>query len=267
MKVWLAALGAAIVLTAPLAAQSYAAFGARRTADFSAAAFSDQDITGLLRTLDRVLASAPLGSAWGDAAADALWQFARRAQSARLSPSQEARVLAHLDLIGRTRPEAAVLIKGPRRVVTALGVGKTAPEIAGRDFDGRPFRLSEYRGKVVLLKFTADWCAICRAQAPYERFLLDKYARWPFAILAVETGSSREAARQAHGASPLSHRSWWDEPRPGENGGPIAAAWNVTGWPATYLIDGDGVIQFVDVREESMLIAVRQLVESHVDKK
>jgi peroxiredoxin len=267
MKVFLAALGAAILLTAPLAAQSYAAFGARRTADFSAAAFTDQDITGLLTTLDRVLASAPLGPGWRAAAADALWQFARRAQSARLSKSQEARVLAHLDLIGRTRPEASAVISGPRRVVTTLSVGKTAPEIAGRDFEGRPFRLSDYRGKVVLLKFTADWCAICRAQAPYERFLLDKYARWPFAILAVETGASRDAARQAQAASPLSHRSWWDEPRPGDHTGPIAAAWNVTGFPATYLIDGDGVIQFVDVREESMLIAVRQLVESQADRK
>jgi len=267
MKVFVAALGAVVVLTAPLTAQSYAAFAARRPADSSAPVWSDQDITGLLGTLDQVLGSAPAGTAWRDAAADALWQFARRAQSARLSKTQETRVLAHLDRIGRSRSEAAALVSGPRRIVSALSVGKIAPEIAGRDLEGRPFKLTDYRGKVVLLAFTADWCAICRVQAPYERFLLDKYARWPFAILAVETGSSREAARQAHAASPLSHRSWWDEPRPDAHGGPIAAAWNVTGWPATYLIDGDGVIQFVDVREESMLIAVRQLVESQADKK
>lgn len=267
MKVFVAALGAVVVLTAPLTAQSYAAFAARRPADFSAPVWSDQDITGLLGTLDQVLGSAPAGTAWRDAAADALWQFARRTQSARLSKTQETRVLGHLDRIGRSRPEAAALVSGPRRIVSALAVGKTAPDISGRDLEGRPFKLSDYRGKVVLLAFTADWCAICRVQAPYERFLLDKYARWPFAILAVETGSSREAARQAHAASPLSNRSWWDDPRPGENGGPIAAAWNVTGWPATYLIDADGVIQFVDVREESMLIAVRQLVESQADRK
>ena len=267
MKVWLAALGAVVVLTAPLTAQSYAAFGAVRPADFSAPAWSDQDITGLLGTLDRILGSAPPGSTWRDTAADALWQFARRAQSGRLSRAQETRVLAHLDRLGKSRPEAAGLVSGPRRIVSALSVGKTAPEIVGRDLEGRQFKLSDYRNKVVLLVFTADWCALCKVQAPYERFLLDKYARWPFAMLAVETGSSRDAALQAHAASPLSHRSWWDEPRPGVNGGPIAAAWNVSGWPATYLIDGQGIIQFVDVREESMLIAVRQLVESHADRK
>jgi peroxiredoxin len=267
MKVFVAALGAVVVLSAPLTAQSYAAFGAQRPADASAPAWSDQDVTGLLGTLDRILGSAPAGLPWRDTAADALWQFARRAQSARLSKSQETRVLAHLDRLGRSRPEAAALVSGPRRVVSALSVGKSAPEIVGRDLEGRQFKLSDYRSKVVLLVFTADWCAICKAQAPYERFLLDKYARWPFAILAVETGSSRDAARQAHAAGPLSHRSWWDEPRQGANGGPIAAAWNVTGWPATYLIDGDGIIQFVDVREESMLIAVRQLVETQADRK
>ena len=263
----MAALGAVVVLAAPLTAQSYVAFEGLRPADSSVPVWSDQDITRLIGTLDRILTAAPANAAGRATAADALWQFGRRVQSARLSKAQETRVLAQLDLVVRSRPDGASLVKGPRRVVSTFSVGKTAPEIVGKDLDGREFKLSDYRGKVVLLKFTADWCAICRAQAPYERFLLDKYARWPFAILAVETGSSREAARQAQAASPLSHRSWWDEPRPGEHGGPIAAAWSVSGWPATYLIDGNGVIQFVDVREEPLLVAVRQLVETQLDRK
>lgn len=266
MKTWLAALAAVAVLVAPLHAQSYAAFGSRPAAAFSVQPFSDQDITGLIGTLDRLLAAAPSGAAGRDRASDALWQFARRIQAGRLSSAQETRVLAHLDGVARSRPEAAALVTGPRRMVSTLAVGKTAPEIVGRDLEGRPFRLSEFRNKVVLLVFTAEWCAICRAQAPYERFLLDKYARWPFAILGVETGSSREAARQAQATSPLTHRSWWDEPRSGEAGGPIAGAWNVVGWPATYLVDGDGVIQFVDLREEALMIAVRQLVEAQADR-
>jgi hypothetical protein len=32
-----------------------------------------------------------------------------------------------------------------------------APEIAGEDLDGVPFRLSDYRGKVVVLDFWGDW--------------------------------------------------------------------------------------------------------------
>jgi peroxiredoxin len=266
MKTWLAALAAVTVLIAPLYAQSYTAFGSQPPTAFSAPVFSDQEITGLIGTLDRLLAAAPSGNGWRDPASDALWQFARRVQSGRMSRAQETRVLARLDGVARSRPEAAALVAGPRRMVSTLAVGKAAPEILGHDLEGRPLRLSEFRNKVVLLVFTAEWCAICRAQAPYERFLLDKYARWPFAILGVETGSSREAARQTQATSPLTHRSWWDEPRTGEAGGPIAGAWNVVGWPATYLIDGDGIIQFVDLREEALMIAVRQLVEAQADR-
>jgi cytochrome oxidase Cu insertion factor (SCO1/SenC/PrrC family) len=36
-------------------------------------------------------------------------------------------------------------------------VGKSAPEIAGRDADGQSFKLSDYRGKVVVVTFWASW--------------------------------------------------------------------------------------------------------------
>jgi hypothetical protein len=38
-----------------------------------------------------------------------------------------------------------------------LGVGKPAPEISGQDIDGKPFKLSDYKGKVVVVDFWGDW--------------------------------------------------------------------------------------------------------------
>jgi cytochrome oxidase Cu insertion factor (SCO1/SenC/PrrC family) len=38
-----------------------------------------------------------------------------------------------------------------------LRIGKVAPEISGVDVDGRKFKLSDYRGKVVVLDFWGDW--------------------------------------------------------------------------------------------------------------
>jgi hypothetical protein len=38
-----------------------------------------------------------------------------------------------------------------------LSIGKTAPEIAGEDIDGNPMKLTDYRGKVVVLDFWGDW--------------------------------------------------------------------------------------------------------------
>ena len=254
------------LLSAPLHAQSYAAFGSRPQLDVVVPVFSDQDVGALLSTLDRTLAAGASSAGSSERAGDVLWQFARRMQAGRLSRAQEFRVLAHLDRIAAARAGGAALIAGPRRMISHLSVGKPAPEIAGRDLDGKPFRLSDYRNKVVVLVFTAEWCGICRAQAPYERFLLDRYARWPFALLAVDTGSSREAAKRAQAQNPVAHRSWWDESRTDGRGGSIASAWNVVGWPATYVVDGDGIIQFVDLREEDLLKAVRGLVETQADR-
>ena len=38
-----------------------------------------------------------------------------------------------------------------------LEIGKEAPDIEGEDVDGTPFRLSDYRGKIVVLDFWGDW--------------------------------------------------------------------------------------------------------------
>ncbi|MCP4782081.1 MAG: redoxin domain-containing protein [Fuerstiella sp.] len=40
---------------------------------------------------------------------------------------------------------------------TNLVVGKVAPDMIGHDIDGESFRLSDYRGKIVLLDFWGDW--------------------------------------------------------------------------------------------------------------
>jgi len=38
-----------------------------------------------------------------------------------------------------------------------LSIGKTAPEISGTDVEGKPFKLSDYRGKIVMVDFYGDW--------------------------------------------------------------------------------------------------------------
>jgi len=42
-------------------------------------------------------------------------------------------------------------------IIRNIGIGKTAPEITGEDIDGKPMKLSDYRGKVVVLDFWGHW--------------------------------------------------------------------------------------------------------------
>ena len=62
----------------------------------------------------------------------------------------------HLDLkIGRREVVKAMVAE--REATKNLAIGKVAPEIVGKDVDGKEMKLSDYRGKVVVLDFWGDW--------------------------------------------------------------------------------------------------------------
>ena len=240
-----------VVLAADAASALAPSFGLPPAHDLIATPFGDDDIGKLIVQLD------------GRASPQTLWAFARSLQFGTLSTTQESRVLAHLDQLAKSSPELAAVMPGVRRVITSLTIGKTAPEIDGVDLAGRPMRLSDSRGKVVVLTFTGEWCGICRSEYPYQRLLLELYANWPFALLSVESGADAKAALSAKKEHGLLFPSWWDgAPHRAAGDGSIASAWGVTGWPTTYVIDGDGVIRFVDPRKEDLLKAVRQLLHA-----
>jgi hypothetical protein len=63
-----------------------------------------------------------------------------------------------------SRPAPLLLVLGAALVgcngfssTAAPAVGSPAPEIVGKDADGKAFKLSDYRGKVVLLDFWGNW--------------------------------------------------------------------------------------------------------------
>ena len=70
-----------------------------------------------------------------------------------------------------------------------------APDFAFTLFDGREFRLSDYRGQVILINFWASWCPPCRDEAPDLQALYDAYGADGFIVLGVNMlESSRRKA-------------------------------------------------------------------------
>jgi peroxiredoxin len=182
-------------------------------------------------------------------------------QTGTLDPQQEAQIIRHFaDLKGKHPAEAALFTTVQELVLTRT-IGKLAPDIVGEDYDGVEFRLSDYRGKVVVLVFSGEWCGPCRGEYPYQKFLMDLYKEKPFTVLSVNSDSTLDVARKAKADHDLTYRSWWDGYLEKSQQGPIATAWGVVGWPTIYVLDARGVIRFVNLRQEDLLRGVRQLME------
>lgn len=182
--------------------------------------------------------------------------FTRALQKTLLTPGQTERVAGYMDDLLERHPEATRMITRQQFLVEHLTPGKAAPEIVGKDLDGVEFELAEYRGNIVVLFFTGEWCAPCHAEYPHQRKMLELYQGKNVVLLGVNSDDELERVLEAKEREGLHYRTWWDE----ATRGPIAQSWIVWSWPTTYILDASGVIRYVDLRGDAIMKAVDELL-------
>jgi peroxiredoxin len=126
-------------------------------------------------------------------------------------------------------------------LVVGIGVGNLAPETEGEGLEGKPLKLSDYRARVVLLVFWANWSPFCR---PLYRHLKNVAARLgdkaQFTLLGVNSDKDKSAAQKVIRQQDISWPNIWDDP----SRSAISSQWGVEGIPYLVLLDAKGVIRF-----------------------
>jgi thiol-disulfide isomerase/thioredoxin len=152
------------------------------------------------------------------------------------------------DLNGRAKKTLAEL----------QSIGKPAQEIDGVDLDDKALKLSEFRGKVVLVSFWATWCGPCMKMIPHEKTMAERLTGKPFVLIGVNGDQDQEAAKSAVTKNAITWRSFKDA----NAGRYISNDWHVRGWPTFYLIDQKGIIRkrWMGGNVEEMDQAIDQLL-------
>jgi thiol-disulfide isomerase/thioredoxin len=140
-----------------------------------------------------------------------------------------------------------------------VAIGAIAPELEFPDPDGKMRKLSDLRGKVVLVDFWASWCGPCRRENPNVTNIYSKYHDKGFEVFSVSLDSDAASWKRAIEADKLVWPNHVSDLKKWQS--KAAAIYGVSSIPSTFLLDKEGRIVQRNLRGADLERAVKQLVE------
>jgi cytochrome c biogenesis protein CcmG/thiol:disulfide interchange protein DsbE len=128
---------------------------------------------------------------------------------------------------------------GKRTPPAPPAAAEPAPDFRLALFDGGQFRLSDHRGRVVVVNFFASWCVTCGEEAGAFAKTAARYATQPVDFVAVAVDDTETKARQFLRKAGLTIPAGLDR------SGTIKEAYGIYGMPMTFFIDKAGMVSYV----------------------
>lgn len=141
--------------------------------------------------------------------------------------------------------------------LSKIQVGQPAPEIIMEDINGNPLKLSDLRGKNVLIDFWASWCSDCRKENPHLVKIYEAYKDKNFTILGISLDRNKDDWKQAIIKDGLT----WQQ-------GFVEGAWKseaaqtyVIRWlPTSLLINENGIIIARNIDNQKLISDIEKLI-------
>ena len=136
-------------------------------------------------------------------------------------------------------------------------IGSKAPNFSAPSPSGEEIALNEVLGKATILDFWAAWCKPCRAENPNVVRVYNQYKDKGLSILGVSLDRRAEDWKKAIQDDGLewhhvSNVQYFDE---------IAALYNVTAIPATFILDENGVIVAKNLRGPALEAKISEMLQ------
>jgi len=187
--------------------------------------------------------------------------FAALAAIGLLNPKNDFPFLDELiQRLDQKYPNTVTIIQLKQQLeeLRALAIGAEAPDIALPNPNGEIKKLSDLRGKYVLIDFWAAWCKPCREENPNVVRLYNKYNDKGFEVFGVSLDRERDAWVKAIADDQL---AWTQVSDLKYFNSAAAELYQIQAIPATYMVDPEGKIIVKDLRGPTLERKLQELFD------
>lgn len=129
------------------------------------------------------------------------------------------------------------LLPGEKEYREVAAIGKPAPAFEYTDDEGKVWRLTDLRGKVVFINFWATWCTTCETEMPSKEALFTKMKGKPFQMLGMLFRDDPENLVPYKKTHKISFPTLISPDNDS------AKKYGITGVPETFIVDKEGIVR------------------------